>query len=293
MEGGGSLRYTIFSGCLVQARFPEYEKSARLVMDHLGVEFKFIDKFSCCGSQILESIDKEKLLLLNGRNIALAEQNKIDTIITICGSCTYILKRMNLELQDGPKKQKINDQLSIIGLSLKNSLQIKHLAEFLNEGPIFKKLQSEFKKKLPLKLAFQNPCMLYRPKRISQIDKTEKTLISRLLQASGAEIIPYKFQDQCCEGTMLAFNKRIGEPLVRIRYESINKLNADLFVVGCPNCQLVYSMFPSSFYTDIIPSIFFPQILGLALGHSFTEIGLNRNREYKKVINILESKGIR
>ena len=286
------MRYTIFSGCLVQARFPEYEKSARVILDDIGLKYRFIDKLSCCGSQIVESIDKEKLLLINGRNIALAEQNDIDLIITICGSCTYILKSMNLELQDSQKRQQVNDQLSKIGLSLNKHIRIKHLAEFLNEKLLFEALTARLKKKLPLKLAFQNPCMLYRPERISQIDKEEKSLISNLLKACGAEIVPYEFQDQCCEGTMVAFKKGVGEPLAKIRYETLNQLDADLFVVGCPNCQLVYSTFPSTLNSKTIPSVFFPQILGLALGFSVQELGLHRNLEEKRIRAILNTKKI-
>ena len=268
------MKCTIFSGCLIQTRFPEYEKSARLILDKLGLDFEFIDTFSCCGSQIVESIEDEKLLLIAGRNLALAEEQGIDMILTICGSCTYILKKTRMELQDKNLRQKINKILSRNQLQFNNKVQIKHLAEFLNEEPILSQLKAILIQKLPLKLALQNPCMLYRPERISGIDKREKSLIRNLLKACGAEVVPYEFQYQCCEGTMLAFKKSVGEPLVKTRHESIQKLGIDLFVVGCPNCQLVYSVFPSVLHTEMVPSVFFPQILGLSLGFSFKELGL-------------------
>lgn len=281
--------YTIFSGCLVQTRFPEYEKSTRLVLEKLGLSYQFINDFSCCGSQIVESLSEEKLQIITGRNLALAEQQNIDIIITICGSCTYILKKMHLEFQNENLRRKISDKLSKIGLSFSNKIQILHLAELLNEKNIFQNFQSSLTKKIPLKLAFQNPCMLYRPARISQIPKDENTLISKLLIATGANVIPHKFQDQCCEGTMLAFKKKIGEPLVKLRHDSIKNLDIDLFVVGCPNCQLVYSVFPTVLHSEMVPSVFFPQILSLAMGYSFEEVGLNRNIDHKKIKMLLES----
>ncbi len=284
------MKYTIFSGCLVQTRFPEYEKSARLILDKLGLDFEFIDTFSCCGSQIVESIEAEKLLLIAGRNLALAEERGIDIILTLCGSCTYVLKKTRLELQDKSTRQKVNKFLSRNQLQFNNKIQIKHLAEFLNEEPIFSQLRDKLKKKLSLKLALQNPCMLYRPERISRIDKVEKSLIRNLLKECGSEVVPYEFQDQCCEGTMLAFKKSIGEPLVKIRHEAVQKLGIDLFVVGCPNCQLVYSVFPSVLHSKMVPTVFFPQILSLAMEYSFTEVGLNRNIDSKKISVLLESK---
>ncbi|MHA1267778.1 MAG: heterodisulfide reductase-related iron-sulfur binding cluster [Candidatus Helarchaeota archaeon] len=286
------MRYTIFSGCLVQTRFPEYEKSAYLILQRLGLEFRFINKFSCCGSQIIESIDENKLYLLNARNFALAEQQQVETIITLCGSCTYILKKSRLALQDSNLRTQFNQKLSKLGLSYHPSLQITHLAEFLNTPKMLQIFKNHIKRKIPLKLAIQQPCMLYRPKRISQLDGTNPSLIINLLKLCGAEIIPYKFQDQCCEGTMLAFKKSVGTPLVKARYTAINQLGIDLFVVGCPNCQLVYSIFPSVLHSEMSPSLFFPQILGLSLGYSFKEVGLERNIDSKIIKSILSSKKI-
>ncbi|MFX1295635.1 MAG: heterodisulfide reductase-related iron-sulfur binding cluster [Promethearchaeota archaeon] len=286
------MKYTIFSGCLVQTRFPEYEKSTRLILDKLSLEFEFIDNFSCCGSQIVESIDKNTLLVIAGRNLALAEKKGVDIILTLCGSCTYILKKSIIELQDEMKRQKVNKILSKNKLEFNNKIKIKHLAEFLSEEDVFQQLKSNFKTIIKLKLALQNPCMLYRPKRIMQIKKDEKSLISNLLKQIGAKIISQEFQDKCCEGTMLAFKKNIGEPLAKKRYETIIQLGIDLFVVGCPNCQLVYSIFPSVLNSEMIPSIFFPQIIGLALGYSFNEVGLCRNIDHIKIRKILESKSL-
>lgn len=286
------MNYTIFSGCLIQYRFPEYEKSARLILKSLGLKYIFIDSFACCGSQIAESIDEKALYLIAGRNLALAEQKNIDVILTLCGSCTYILKKTHLELQNEQKYRKINKILEKINLPLKNKVEIKHLVELLNEKEYFNELNSKLEKKINLNLTLQNPCMIYRPERISKRKENDISLFANLLEACGAKIIPYDYQDKCCEGTLLAFKKTIGESLVKKRYEAINKLNADLFVVGCPNCQLVYSIFPTVLHSQIIPSIFFTQIIGLALGYSFNEVGLQRNVDKKRIKAVLESTGI-
>lgn len=284
------MKYTIFSGCLIQTRFPEYEASTHLILDSLGLKHEFIDNFSCCGSQIVESIDEDKLYLINARNFALAEQKAVDMIVTLCGSCTYILKKSQIALGRTELKTKINKKLSQIGLSLNRATPIQHLAEFLNQPKIFQRLKSKLKKTLSLKLALQNPCMLYRPQRISHINGNEKPFLSNLLTACGSEVVSYEYQDQCCEGTMLAFKQGVGEPLVKTRYASVQQLGVDLFVVGCPNCQLVYSIFPSILQSQMVPSIFFPQLLGLSMGYSFDEVGLEYNIAKEVIQNVLELK---
>jgi len=283
------MKYTIFSGCLIQTRFPEYEKATRLILNELSLKFEFIDTFSCCGSQIVESIDESLLYLIAGRNLAIAEQRGIDVILTLCGSCTYILKKTRLKLQDEMIRRKINSKLSKIDLTITHPVQVKHLAEFLNETPIIQRLKSKLKNKIYLKVALQNPCMLYRPQRISQIPPTETSLIIRLLRECGMDIVYHEFQDKCCGGTILAFNNNIGEPLVKKRYEAVNKLNTDLFIVGCPNCQLVYNIFPSILDSKMPPSIFFPQLLGLAVGYSLQDVGLSRNIDFEKIKKILKN----
>jgi heterodisulfide reductase subunit B len=286
------MKYSIFGGCLVQNRFPEYEKSATKLLDSLELDHTFIDTFSCCGSQIIESINEDLLLLTAGRNLAIASQNNIDVIITLCGSCRYVLRKTLIEVQNKDQQRFLNEKLKKIDLEFKNSIEVRHLAEILNKNSIYNKLSKLITRKIPIKVAFQNPCMLFRPKRISQIDEEENELIKNLLNLTGADILSYDYQDKCCEGTMLAFKKKIGIPLVENRYDELKEIKPDLFVVACPNCQIVYNEYPQISGTSSIPSVFFTQILGLSLGFSFETVGLNENSNAEVIKQILIDKGI-
>lgn len=286
------MKYSIFGGCLVQNRFPEYEKSATKLLDSLELVYTFLDTFSCCGSQIIESINEDLLLLTAGRNLAIASKNNIDVIITLCGSCTYILKKTLIEIQNEDRRRFLNKKLKKIDLQFENSIKVRHMAEILNEKFIYNKLSKLVTRKIPLKVAFQNPCMLFRPERISQIGGEENELIKNLLNLTGVHILSYDYQDKCCEGTMLAFKKTIGIPLVENRYDELNKIKPDLFVVACPNCQIVYNEYTQMSGSNSIPSVFFTQILGLSLGYSFESIGLNENSNAEVIKQILIDKGI-
>ncbi|NHI90882.1 MAG: hypothetical protein EAX96_00180 [Candidatus Lokiarchaeota archaeon] len=281
------MKYTIFPGCLIQNRFPEYEKSAHYILKKLDVPIEFVNSFSCCGSQIAESVDDSILNIITARNLAIAKEQKIDMIITLCGSCTYILKKAKLELDDKGAREIVNEALKKIDLFYENGIKIKHFAEILNEKGYFEKLKSKLIKSINLKVVFQNPCMLMRPDRIAQIENEKYNLIKNLLESSGAMVQNYDYQDKCCEGTMLVGKNKLGESLVKIRYDSLNETNADLMITSCPNCQLVYNIFPSTLNKKTIPSIFFTQLIGFALGGSYKELGLNRNIDFKRIKEIL------
>lgn len=45
--------YAFFWGCQIQSRFPFMEKSTRLMMDQLQIDYRDIDGFTCCPEKSL------------------------------------------------------------------------------------------------------------------------------------------------------------------------------------------------------------------------------------------------
>ncbi|MBD3229992.1 MAG: hypothetical protein GF329_17550 [Candidatus Lokiarchaeota archaeon] len=284
------MKYSIFPGCLVSYRFPSYEKSANLVLKRLGYNVTPINSFSCCGSQILESINERDLHLLNARNLSIAQDLEINTLITLCGSCTYIIKKsLSILLEDRLELMKVNEKLSDLDLqfSPKKKINVTHIAEFLNKESIFDNFRKSIIKSIDINIAIQNPCMLLRPNRISNLELKDRLMIYKLMKECGANIISYKYTNRCCGGTMLAFDKPIAKDLGVLRYDILRELNVDLLVVGCPNCQLMYSIYQNMLNDISIPSIFFTQLIGLALDYSINEMALERNIQSDKIIEII------
>ncbi|TFF87715.1 MAG: hypothetical protein EU549_04240 [Promethearchaeota archaeon] len=109
----------------------------------------------------------------------------------------------------------------------------------------------------------------------------------KLIRECGSNIISYKYTNRCCGGTMLAFDKPIAKKLGKLRYDNLAQLNVDLLVVGCPNCQLMYSIYQNMMKDTSIPSIFFTQLIGLALGYSIKEMALDRNIQSDEINQLL------
>ncbi|MHA1311244.1 MAG: heterodisulfide reductase-related iron-sulfur binding cluster [Candidatus Helarchaeota archaeon] len=285
------MKYTIFPGCLISYRFPEYEKSAKLILQKLEVEFIPVDSFSCCGSQVLESIDDEKMVLLNARNLAIAQELDIGSIITLCGSCTHILKKSLIKLHDNKILKRINKKLRLIGLKFfpKKKIEIIHIAEFLNKKEIFQKFQNLVVKKLEINIAVQNPCMVLRPSSISNLELKNRKIIRNLLTSTGITASSYRYMNRCCGGTMLAFDDSIAKDLGKLRYKELQKSGANILAVGCPNCQLMYSIYQNMLVDDVVPSIFFTQLLGLSIGFSQKDMEIDKNINTEIISNILNN----
>lgn len=277
------MKYSIYHGCLIPYRFPEYEKSAQIVLNALGVNLINIDDFSCCGSQIEESNDNFLLTLLASRNLAIAERAGVDVIITLCGSCTYVLKKIRLELQDEDLLSKINEKLRKDNLEYSGTVQIKHVLDFLHEDENRDSIAKHVITSIPARVALQVPCMISRPADISEFNLDPTQALADLLKPCGLKIIDYAYSKSCCGGTMLAFGEPTGKKLAQIRYSELKKLNIDFIVTACPNCQTVYGIYPDVLKEEVKPSIFFTQIIALAFGSSFEDVGLDRNHKKKLI----------
>ncbi|MHA1381260.1 MAG: heterodisulfide reductase-related iron-sulfur binding cluster [Candidatus Helarchaeota archaeon] len=283
------MKYSIFRGCLIPFRFPEYERSAELIITKLELNYEYIGNFACCGSQIVESFDEDILTALSARNLIIAQNHDIDRLITLCGSCTYILKKTYNALQNEEIVNRINNILKTNNLKYNRDKKIKimHIIELLNKKEIYDKLRKKIVRRLDLKVAIQNPCMIFRPTRINTDQNPD--LIGSLLNLCGIELVDYAYANRCCGGTMLAFDESIGKKLAKKRYEELNKIKPDLIVTSCPNCHLVYNVYPNVIEFKIPPTVFLTQLVAYCLGFSFEEVALSRNIEKQEISKIIKN----
>jgi heterodisulfide reductase subunit B len=78
--------YDLFLGCVIPARLPYLEASARKIFEKLDIELKDVDGFSCCPDPTgIELIDHKTWLALGARNLSLC--NKNGGVISFCSGC--------------------------------------------------------------------------------------------------------------------------------------------------------------------------------------------------------------
>ncbi len=291
------MKYAFFPGCLAPVMGRQFEVSARKVAKKLGLQLIDSEDFACCGFPI-KSVDQETALLLAARNLSVAEELGLD-ICTICTGCASTLAEASKELVHNDElRDGVNEKLQKIGRTYKGNVKIKHFVRILYEDIGPEKIKSKVKKSLEgLKLASHYGCHYYKPSEV--FDKFEDPEFPRtldeLISVLGAEIVEYEEKTQCCGGVILDVDDKIALAMAQKKLDHINVMGADAMVLMCPLCGSMYDrnqrVIERRFnVTYSLPVLFYPQVLGLALGMEPTALGLNLNRV--KTSDLLSKLGV-
>ncbi len=280
------MKYALYLGCTAPVRTLNYELAARNTARHLGIELVDINDFGCCGFP-LKSVHHETALLFSARNLALAEEQGVD-LCALCSSCTGTLAEANHILQsDDDLRQRINQKLeATTGRRYNGTIRVRHFARILYEeiGP--DRIREAVKVNLAgLRLAAHYGCHYLKPVEAhDHFDDPENPhSLDRLIEALGATSIYYEGREQCCGGGILGADEETALALPHLKLERIAAAGADAMVIVCPFCDIMYEMqqrrIEKLYETRYnLPVVFYPQLLGLAMGLSVEEVGLPLNR---------------
>jgi heterodisulfide reductase subunit B len=280
------MRYALYLGCTAPVRAMNYELAARNTAGRLGIELVDINDFGCCGFP-LQSVHHEAALLLSARNLALAEEQGVD-ICALCSSCTGTLAEANHALQrDEELRQRVNEELEAsTGRRYNGTIRVRHFARVLYEEVGLERIQEAVTVDLSdLRLAAHYGCHYLKPMEAHDgfDDPENPRSLDRLIEALGASSIYYEGRDQCCGGGILGADEETALALPHLKLERVVAAGADALVVICPFCDIMYELqqrrIEKLYETRYnLPVVFYPQLLGLAMGLSADEVGLRLNR---------------
>jgi len=278
------MKYTLFIGCNIPPRVPHYELSARAVSDRLGVELVDIPDFGCCGYP-MRNTDFKAYILFSARNIALAETKGQD-LLTLCKCCFGSLKKADhLLKKDALLRDEINAILAKEGLAYKGSLEVKHFLSVLYRdigiAALKPKITRSFK---DLKIATHYGCHALRPSDVMQFDDpVAPVLFDQLVEATGAESVDWPLKLECCGAPQMGINDELSTDLTRKKIVDAQQAGGDYLCAACPWCQLQFDrgqqmMNPRPGANHHLPSIIFPQLLGLVMGIDPKALGMDMNQ---------------
>jgi len=278
----------LFLGCLIPYRVPNYELSARRLLNKLEVKYRDLP-FVCCGSIMTESQSEELWLVIVAYNLAIAEKYGFRKIISLCGGCSGNLRRGNqILLDDKSKLEYVNKYLSKISMIYSGKIIVEHLSEFLLSNSMQSKIdclknQDQTQNLNLLQVATQVPCQVIRPSKYSPSAKLGSDLLRNLLEKTSIIIIKYPFETFCCGSSMLIYDEKIALDIAKKRIDSLIKHKVDALIMGCGNCSMNYTVHQRE-YSDIhLPTFFFSEILDYALGTSYPDIDEIIDRKRIKV----------
>ncbi len=277
-------RYLIFLGCAIPYRAASYEISARKVLQRLGVELVEMPEYNCCGLP-MDPVDHEMMLLMAARNLAIAEREDLD-ILTLCPGCAGTLRKVNKTLKEDKKaREEINSCLKEAGLEFRGTGEVKHLVQALIEDVGLERIKEAVARPLAgLKVAEHNGCHVLRPREYSGFDDPEDPkMLKSLIKATGAECLDYMDEAECCGAPSAGIDDKIPLQLTREKLNHIKEVRAQALITVCPFCHMMYDtnqarierMFNETYS---IPTLHYPQLLGLAMGLKPAELALHELR---------------
>jgi heterodisulfide reductase subunit B len=273
-----------------------YEISARKTAERLGIEFVDIEGFACCGYPS-RALSWTAALMMAANNLALAEEQGLD-VCTLCSACTSTLVEANQHLQrDEALRARINDQLAdATGRRYEGTIQVRHYARILYEDVGVERLRDMATVDLSsFGFAAHYGCHFLKPAHIyGGFDDPENPhTLGDLIEATGAQLVRYEEEGGCCGGGILAIDQETALTIAKDKLDHIVVTDSDGLVLICPFCDIMYEINQRSIerqfdVTYRLPVLYYPQLLGLALGLKPAELGFRLNRvKSKKIVQQL------
>ena len=281
------MRYLYYPGCSLEGTALEYNLSTRKVMQHVGVELVEIEDWTCCGASAAEATSYLLSLALPARNLALAERmDDVKDILVPCSACYLNLKKVEKKTgEDQKMMDTLNSILAEEQLQLKGTIRVRHLLDVIAHDLGAEKIQALIKKPLTgLNIAPYYGCQCLRP--YAEFDDPEMPRsMEPIIEATGARVHHWDMAAKCCGASHMNTKREVGMELVANILKDAK--DADAVVTVCPMCQMNLEAhqrkISQAYHEDLNTTILYlPQLLGLALGISEKELGLNLNLSISK-----------
>lgn len=274
-----SLAY--YPGCSLSHSSAEFDVSTRKVLEVLGVEYKEVPDWTCCGSTPAHMMDHLLAQSLAARNLRQAAEVG-DEMLAPCPSCYQREKNAELEIHESDSfRAEVNE---ILDKPYTGRVKVYSLTEYLMKFVGEEKVASLVKTDLSqLKVVPYYGCLLGRPIELTgDVDNEQPMMMDLLLQAAGVDVKWWNYKTECCGAS-------VGMPKMEIQRRLSGKIieqalaaGAEAIVVCCPLCHvnldLKQAQINSFLGTEYqVPILYLSQVLGLALGLSAEDVRLKKN----------------
>jgi len=276
------MKFAYFPGCKIPFELEEYGLSFEAIMERLDVQLINLP-FNCCGYPS-RSKSLEISVLSSIRNLALAEKQDLD-IITPCKCCFGQFKHAiywwnnHIDL-----RIKINDILKTEGLSWSGETKVIHMLSFLYHDLGLAALKPLITRPFSNeKIVVQYGCHALRPFSITGFDDPfAPKIFEALVNITGFKTIEWSKSTECCGNPIYETNKKLSLKMLDSKLKSASDSGAAYIINACTHCQIQYNVMDMEQElkkNHIIP-VLFTQVLGMAMGLTKKELGINNTRVF-------------
>jgi succinate dehydrogenase / fumarate reductase cytochrome b subunit len=279
------MKYAYYISCINESLSKEADKSMEIIREDLGIDLIPLEQGTCCGGSNLDFTSPDQFLAINGRNIALAEKLGLD-MITSCNTCLLGLRHAKHILDTNPeKKAMVNEILKEEGLEYTGKSEVKHLLWILVDDYGLDKLAAKVKNPLTdLKFAPFYGCHILRPSNVvgGYDDPYKPHTLEDLVKALGGKNVDFESKTKCCGFHTLIVAEKESVKLSGNVLEEAIEAGADFIVTPCPLCHMALDAYQKDALYEVNKSgkmriLHLQQIIGLALGYSEKELGIDRH----------------
>ncbi|RLG49474.1 MAG: hypothetical protein DRN96_09535 [Thermoproteota archaeon] len=278
---GYELELVIYPGCLASTELYACELSARRVLDALEVPYRDAEGLSCCGMPV-KSMSTLAWLYLSARNLALAEEHGGD-LLTLCSVCDFHISEARRVLKHSRElRAKVEELLDQEGLRYAGRARAVSMLAVLAEAAESGKL-AESRGLSGLKVAAHYGCQTLRPSDMPRPDHPEAPgRLEAIVKALGGEPVDYPEKLSCCGGILVYTRREAALTLAGEKVAAAQERGADLIVTPCPHCMKMLDQSQKAAAGVVgkplsTPVLYATQLVGLALGLSEEELGLDLN----------------
>ncbi|AGK55795.1 MAG: heterodisulfide reductase subunit [Bacillus sp. (in: firmicutes)] len=279
------MKYAFFPGCTLESAAEELMISTKKVASALGIELIELNGWTCCGASHIQDVDNFLATSINARNIALAEELGTLKLLTVCNTCTLMLRTAKLKMDKNEKlRTKVNEGLSRAGLQYKGTTEVTHFLWALIEDYGLENLRKKVKRPLTgLKVANFYGCHITMPPDIMGFENhMNPQSMEMVAEVLGAESVDFDQRLACCGFHAVFPAEKEVMDLTGKNCLSPKYAGADCIVTPCPLCQMQLDAYQpdaqKGFSEDItMPILHLPQLIGLALGFSPEELAIQRH----------------
>ena len=295
------MEIAYYPGCTLKTSAKNFESSSIAVANHLGITFKELSRWNCCGTVYSLASDDLMKHLAPVRVLIRAQEdnkngNRDNKLVTLCSMCYNTIKMANHLVKNDEEKLDTINQFMDEEPDYEADVKVLHFLQLLDEIGI-DKIKENTKKSLDgLNLACYYGCYLLRPEEASIDEEPEApSIMERVMESAGARTIEYPFKNECCGSYLTVTEKNYtAERTYKIISSVVNR-GADAIVLSCPLCAFNLDRRQKQakdLHADMksIPVFYFPQLLGLAFGIKSNELGFNMH--YVDPRPLLKEKGL-
>ncbi len=275
-----SLNYAYYPGCSSTGTSVEYDMSSRAVCEALDINLNDVPDWSCCGSTPAHTVDHSLSSALSARNLDQVASMGLDSCVTPCPSCLANLKTAKHRMEDDGFKDKVNNLLE---KPADTQAETKSVLQILVEDYGVENIRKKVVKPLTgLVVGAYYGCILNRPAELMQFDNREHPMaMDNIMEALGATVVPFPLKVECCGASFGIPRKDVVMRLSGKLLDTAEEIGAMALVTACPLCQMNLDMRQNQINNangthHKIPIFYFTQLMGLALGLSEKELGINK-----------------